>query len=158
MATEGQLTGSAAIIANSQEAAIVPTLVPELGIGQAVALVLPIGKGAALVLAIVPGAALALGIDQAVVVPELPIGQAVGALEHDPGVAVLELGREEAMPGHGHRRDRQAVPLETKSVTVAHHLGQVPHLVAGEDSAVAAAETMREPAAAEAVAAWVVAE
>lgn len=89
-------------------------------------------------LAIVPVVVLALGIAQ--------------------GAAVLGLGLEEAMPVHGHRRDPQAVPLETRSVTAAHRRGQVPHPVAEEDSAVAVAETMREPAAAEAVAAWVVAE
>ena len=49
-----------------------------------------------------------------------------------------------------------AVALRTKSVTTAHHRGLVP-APRVEDSA-AAAETTREPAAAEAAVAWEVAE
>jgi hypothetical protein len=49
-----------------------------------------------------------------------------------------------------------AVALRTRSATAAHHRGQVP-VLAAEDLA-AAAETTREPAAAEAVRAWAAAE
>jgi hypothetical protein len=51
-----------------------------------------------------------------------------------------------------------AVALRTKSVTTAHHPDLVPLLEAEEDLAAAAAETSHEPAAAEAVKAWAVAE
>jgi len=50
-----------------------------------------------------------------------------------------------------------AVALRTKSVTAAHRPDLVPLLEAEEDLA-AVAETTREPAAAEAVIAWEVAE
>ena len=58
----------------------------------------------------------------------------------------------------GHRPAQLAVALRTKSVIAAHHLDQVPLLAVEEDLAAAVAETMREPAAAEAVIAWEVAD
>jgi hypothetical protein len=90
--------------------------------------------------------------------------------EHDPGVeepehdpvavelelvlaaAELELVPVVAAP----ERVPVAVPLRTKSVIAVHHRGRVP-LLAGEDLVVAA-ETTREPVAAEAVIAWEAAE
>jgi hypothetical protein len=96
----------------------------------------------------------ALAIDQAVaalergpVVAEPERDQAVAEVEPDPAVAVL---------AQDHPRGRLAVVARTKSVTAAHRRGLVP-LLAAEDLA-AAAETTREPAAAEAVIAWEVAE
>ena len=77
------------------------------------------------------------------VVPELVIGQVAGELEHVQEEAELELVRA-------------AVPLRTKSVITPHHRGLVP-LLGAEDLA-AEVETTREPAAAEAVIAWEVAE
>jgi len=90
-----------------------------------------------------PVVALELAIGLAVV-PELVIGQVEAELEHVQGEAEPELVRA-------------AVPLRTKSVTAAHRRGLVP-LLGAEDLAAAAAETTREPAAAEAVIAWEVAE
>jgi hypothetical protein len=95
-----------------------------------------------------PAAVLARAIDRVVVraqlivraVAELEHGQAVGELQHVPVVAV---------PVLGHRHAQPEARRGTRSVTVPHHRGLVPHLVA-EDLA-AAAETTREPAAAEAI-------
>ena len=70
-------------------------------------------------------------------------------LEHDQVAAVRELG---------HPRVQLAVAPKTKSVTAAHRPDLVPLLEAVEDLAAAAAETTREPVAAEAVIAWEVAE
>ena len=72
----------------------------------------------------------------------------------EPVQVAVELarGQVEAVP----ERDPVAVPLRTKSVTAAHHRGLVP-APRVEDSA-AAAETTREPAAAEAAVAWEAAE
>ena len=94
-------------------------------------------------LEIVPVAALELEIGPAA---ERERGQVAVVLEHDP-VAV-------AVPGH--QRAQLAVRLRIKSVTAAHRRGLVP-VLAAEDLA-AAAETTREPAAAEAAVAWEVAE
>ena len=71
--------------------------------------------------------------------------------------AELELVQVEAVPAQGQPRAQLAVALRTKSVTGAHRRGLVLRLAA-EDLAAAAAETTREPAAAEAVIAWEVAE
>jgi hypothetical protein len=120
-------------------------VVAEPETAPAVALELVIGPAAVPELETVPVVALALGIVLAVaqaleidpaVVPELVIGQ---------GQAELELVRA-------------AVALRTKSVTAAHRPDLVPLLEAEEDLAAAVAETTREPAAAEAVIAWEVAE
>jgi hypothetical protein len=75
----------------------------------------------------------------------------VPALEH--ALAAAELERVPVVPAP--ERGPVAVLLRTKSVIAVHRRGQV-HL-AVEDLAVAA-ETMREPAAAEAATAWAAAE
>src|SRR5205823_1781438 len=77
------------------------------------------------------------------------------ALELVQAAGELELGQAAAVPVLGHPRARLVLPLGTKSVTTAHRPDLVP-LLAGEDLVVAA-ETTREPAAAEAVIAWEVA-
>jgi hypothetical protein len=98
---------------------------------------------------------------------ELEHVQVAAELEHDRAVGELELARvavelehdlEVLGPARGHPRAQLAVALKTKSVTAAHRPDLVPLLAAGEDLAAAAAETTREPAAAEAVIAWEVAE
>jgi hypothetical protein len=113
-----------------------------------------------------PAAVLARAIDRVVVraqlivraVAELEHGQAVAELEHGQAVAELEHGQAVgelqhvpvvAVPVLGHRHAQPEARRGTRSVTVPHHRGLVPHLVA-EDLA-AAAETTREPAAAEAI-------
>ena len=111
--------------------------------------------------------------EHAQAVAELELAPVVAELEHGP-VAVelvvvpvevalelvqaageLELGQAAAVPVLGHPRARLVLPLGTKSVTTAHRPDLVP-LLAGEDLVVAA-ETTREPVAAEAVIAWEVA-
>src|SRR6266513_1446192 len=93
-----------------------------------------------------------------------PISLAVRGLEIVP-VAELELVQVQAEPElapgvaepvRGHPRARLAVALRTKSVTAAHRR-DLP-LLAAEDVVAGAAETTREPAAAEEVIAWEVAE
>src|SRR6266498_2027893 len=89
------------------------------------------------------------------------------ALEIAPVVELLlviapvavELERDQAAAGlaQGHPRVQPAVAPTTKSVTAAHRRDLV-RLLAAEDLAAAAAETTREPAAAEGVIAWEVAE
>src|SRR6184192_4211058 len=74
-----------------------------------------------------------------------------GLVEAEP-----ELAPGVAEPVRGHPRARLAVALRTKSVTAAHRR-DLP-LLAAEDLVGGAAETTREPAAAEAVIAWEVAE
>ena len=86
---------------------------------------------------------------------ELPIAQVVGQeLERVPVAAVL---------GHPRGRlalalDQVVVALRIRLVTAAPPHDLVPLLAAAEDLAAAAAETTPEPAAAEAVIAWEVAE
>src|SRR5881296_3135968 len=77
-------------------------------------------------------------------------------LELAPGAVEPELVPGVAEPVRGHPRARLAVALRTKSVTAAHRR-DLP-LLAAEDLVAGAAETTREPAAAEAVIAWEVAE
>src|SRR6266404_4844612 len=74
------------------------------------------------------------------------------ALEADPVAVELEHVQWEAEL----ELVRAAVPLRTKSVITPHHRGLVP-LLGAEDLA-AEVETTREPAVAEAVIAWEVAE
>ena len=76
-----------------------------------------------------------------VVAPELAIGPAVVREPETAPAVVRELELVQV-----------ALPLRTRSVTAAHRPGLVLHLL------VAVAETTREPAAAEAVIAWAVAE
>jgi hypothetical protein len=91
--------------------------------------------------------------------PVAALGLARGAVEQEPDRAVAERVRVpvEAVLAQGHPRGQPGVAPRTKSVTAAHRRGLVPLLAAG-DLAAAAAETTREPAAAEAVIAWEVAE
>src|SRR5438093_9774965 len=100
------------------------------------------------------------------VAAELGLVQVQAEPERDLVVAVpvrglveaveLELAPGVAEPVRGHPRARLAVALRTKSVTAAHRR-DLP-LLAAEDLVAGAAETTREPAAAEAVIAWEVAE
>jgi len=76
-------------------------------------------------------------------------------LEHDPVVALEQVHGQ--VVGLVPLIAQLAVALRTKSVTAAHRPDLVPLLEAEEDLA-AVAETTREPAAAEAVIAWEVAE
>ena len=94
-----------------------------------------------------------------------PVPSRAAEPEHDLVVAVPvrglvaaepELAPGVAEPVRGHPRARLAVALRTKSVTAAHRR-DLP-LLAAEDLVAGAAETTREPAAAEAVIAWEVAE
>jgi hypothetical protein len=91
-----------------------------------------------------------------VAVRELELGPvAVRELELDPvAVRELELGPVAEVLALA----RVAVALKTKSVIAAHRLGLVLLLEAGEDLAAVVAETTHEPAAAEAVIAWEVAD
>ena len=101
---------------------------------------------------VVPENPVELVVQAALVVPE-SVGGAGGA-----GVPVAVLEREldqvEAVPRH--RPAQLAVPLRTKWVTARPRRGRVPEPRV-EDSA-AAAETTREPVAAEAAKAWAAAE
>jgi hypothetical protein len=72
-------------------------------------------------------------------------------------VVALELGQGAALAGLDHPRAQPEVLAETKSVTAA-PLHDLPLLAAVEDLGMVVAATMHEPAAAEAVAAWVAAE
>src|SRR6184192_4156897 len=95
-----------------------------------------------------------LGLVQVQAEPERDLVVAVpvrGLVEAEP-----ELAPGVAEPVRGHPRARLAVALRTKSVTAAHRR-DLP-LLAAEDLVGGAAETTREPAAAEAVIAWEVAE
>jgi hypothetical protein len=158
MAIEEQRIDLAATLANSQEAAIVPAVVPELAErvalvvlespAERVALVVPESPAvperelqtvpvAELELAIDPAEALALGIVP--VAEELVLAPAAELATDQP---------------HGHL----AVLARTKSVTTPHRPDLVPLLAGEEDLAAVVAETTREPAAAEAATAWAAAE
>jgi len=130
-----------------REQALVLVAALELVIGPAVVPELERGRVAALEQALVLVEALELVIGPAVV-PELERGPVAAA--------DLELVQVEAVPVPGHLRAQLAVALRTKSVTAAHRRGLVP-VLAAEDLA-AAAETTREPSAAEAATAWEVAD
>jgi len=140
--------------------------------GRVVQVELAAGRGLAeLELGQVEELALAIAPVQA----EQEHDQVVAELEHDRAPAELELAQEAVelelvlvavelehvlevlVPARGHPRAQLAVALRTKSVTGARRRDLVPRLAA-EDLAAAAAETTREPAAAEAVIAWEVAE
>ena len=116
----------------------------------------------------VPVAALELVIDLVVVELGLPIGP-VAALEPVIVLAAVELGLPIGPAVVPELETAQvvapelelvqvAVALRTRSVTAAHRPDLVPLLEAEEDLVAGAAETTREPAAAEAVIAWEVAE
>ena len=91
------------------------------------------------------------------VVPESPAVPVALELETVP-VAVLEreLDQVAVVLVRDHLRARLALQVKTKSVTTAHRPDLVP-LLAGEDLVVAA-QTTREPVAAEAAIAWAAAE
>ena len=98
-----------------------------------------------------------------VAVPELELDPAAAEREPVPVVVELELGQVAALaPVIGPavvpelELVQVAVPLRTKSVITQRHRGLVP-LLGAEDLA-AEVETTREPAVAEAVIAWEVAE
>ena len=177
-ATGEQQINLVAMLANNQGAAIVPAAELELGQAAAepqigpvvvelrlapVAVEPQIGRAAA-ELELAP-AVVELQIDPVAV--ELVPNQAAVELERVPAAAEPQIVRavEElqhapvvAVPVPGHRRGRLAAALRTKSVTAAHPRDLVPLLEAGEDLAAAVAETMPEPAAAEAATAWAAAE
>jgi hypothetical protein len=100
----------------------------------------------------------AVELEHVQAVAELEHVQAVAELGLVQAAAELELGPVAAEPVLGHPRAQLVVALRTKSVTAAHPHDLVPLLAVAEDLAAAAAETTREPAAAEAVIAWEVAE
>jgi hypothetical protein len=122
------------------ELVIDPAVAPELETAPVVALELAIG--------LVVAPELVIGLVEAElelvqVEPELVIGQVVAVLELVQVPAELELVRA-------------AVPLRTKSVTAPRRRDLV--LLLGAEDLAAEVETTREPAAAEAVIAWEVAE
>jgi len=109
---------------------------------------------------VVPAARVAWVVPEVPVVPvalELALAQAaVPEPERGPVVELEQVhGQAE---GLALLIAQAAVPLKTKSVIATHRLGLVLLLEAGEDLAAAVAETTREPAAAEAVIAWEVAD
>jgi hypothetical protein len=94
--------------------------------------------------------------EHARVAVELEHDQAVAELEH----ALVAVERKHVLvvaPARGHPRVQLAVALRTKSVIAVRRHDPVP-LLAAEDLAAVVAETTREPAAAEAVIAWEVAD
>jgi hypothetical protein len=100
---------------------------------------------------VVPEDPVALVVPENPVVPEDPVALGVPEkpvapeLETVPAVEALVLGQV-------------AAPVKIKSVTAAHHHGQVRVPKRVEDLAVVAAETMRAQAATEAAKAWAAAE
>jgi hypothetical protein len=178
MATEILPTNSADVV---RVAPVVPAVqaalvVPEGPVESAVRAALVVSEDpvalavrAALVVSEDP---VALAVQAALVVPEDPVEPAARAglvVSESPAVPVAlavpvgvlerELVQvEEAELVQGHPRAQRAVALRTKSAIAAHPHDLVPLLEAGEDLAAAVAETTREPAAAEAVIVWEVAE
>jgi len=135
-----------------------------------------IAQGAGLVLAIVPVAELVLETARVValepeidpvaaepehvpveVVPESPAVPVALELETVLVAVERELDQVAVVLVRDHLRARLALPVKTKSVTTAHRLDLVPLLAEAEDLVVAA-QTTREPVAAEAVIAWAAAE
>src|SRR6184192_2217437 len=102
-----------------------------------------------------PASNLGVELELVQVAAELGLVQVQAEPERDLVVAEPELAPGVAEPVRGHPRARLAVALRTKSVTAAHRR-DLP-LLAAEDLVAGAAETTREPAAAEAVIAWEVA-
>jgi hypothetical protein len=126
-------------IVSRQEAVIVrPQVIDQVAVLELAAKSLTIDQVAARARVIVRGVELALAI-----------GQTEAEQEHALVLVERELVRVEAVPERG----PVAVPLRTKSVIAAHLRGFHPLLTAETDLAAAAA-TMREQAAAEAVTAW----
>ena len=96
---------------------------------------------------VVPAVRAALVVPESLV--ELVVQVAPAELEQDPEAVALERDPVEAVPV----RDLVALPLKNKSATAVRHRDLARLLAVVADSA-AAAETTREPAATEAVAAW----
>jgi predicted RNA methylase len=119
-------------------------VVPELETAPVVALELVVGPVVARELETEPAAALELVISPGVV-PEPETAPVV--------VRELETAPEAEEPVPNQPRVQAAVVLRTKLVTAAHPRGLVPVQKRVEDLA-GAAETTREPAAAEAAKAW----
>jgi hypothetical protein len=153
MVTGEQRISLEATTGSNPAAVIAPAL--ELVIVQAAVQARVIALGVGLVLAIVLAVVLVLVIDQ-VAALELRIVRVAEELVLDPVVVELARVQAEAVPLRDHPHDRLAVLPKTKSVIVPHHRGRAV-VLAAEDLA-AVAETTREPAAAEAVAAWAAAE
>src|SRR6266542_478844 len=128
--------------------------VAELAIVLATELALEIAPVVELLLVIAPVVA---ELERVPVAVELE--RALVAVELERALVAVELERDQAAAGlaQGHPRVQPAVAPTTKSVTAAHRRDLV-RLLAAEDLAAAAAETTREPAAAEGVIAWEVAE
>ena len=145
-------------------------MVPEDPVELAVQAVLVAPEGPVALVAraalVVPEDPVELAVQAALVVPESPavlVALAARAVREvlvvseAPAVPVAlerELDQVEAVPRH--RPAQLAVPLRTKWVTARPRRGRVPEPRV-EDSA-AAAETTREPVAAEAAKAWAAAE
>ena len=160
--------GTAPVLAELElvrEVAVLEPAAESLAIGQAEARARVIVRGAELVLAIVRGVVpeLVIVLAEALVLAIVPAEALVliiaPAEVQAPVIALAEVREPEtvqveAVPVRSHLRARLAVPLRTKSVIAVHHRGRVPLLAAVEDLAAAAAETMRDPAATEAVKAW----
>jgi hypothetical protein len=106
-------------------------------------------------LGIVP---VAVELERAPAVEEQELARVRAELERGPVAAELAPVQEEAVPARGHPRVQPAVAPTTKSVTAAHRPDLVPLRVAEEGLAEVVAVTTREPAVAEAVIAWEVAD
>jgi hypothetical protein len=89
---------------------------------------------------------------------ELVVRVALADLVIVPVEEELEHDQAAVEPARNHPPAQLAVAPKIKSVTAAHRRDLVPLLAAEEDLAAAVAGTTREPAAAEAVIAWEVAE
>jgi hypothetical protein len=164
--TGEQQTGLGQTIGSSQ-ALVVQAAVRARVIAQGAGLVLAIVPLAELVLAIVPVAELVLEtarvvalepeIDPVAAEPESPAVPVALELETVLVAVERELDQVAVVLVRDHLRARLALPVKTKSVTTAHRLDLVPLLAEAEDLVVAA-QTTREPVAAEAAIAWAAAE
>jgi hypothetical protein len=164
--TGEQQTGLGQTIGSSQ-ALVVQAAVRARVIAQGAGLVLAIVPLAGLVLAIVPLAELVLEtarvvalepeIDPVAAEPESPAVPVALELETVLVAVERELDQVAVVLVRDHLRARLALPVKTKSVTTAHRLDLVPLLAEAEDLVVAA-QTTREPVAAEAAIAWAAAE
>ena len=135
-----------------------PVVRVELVCGSPAARVVPESRAVPVAL-VVPEDPVVLAVRVELVVSENPAVPVVLELE-TVLVAVLEreLDQVAVVLVRDHPRARLALRVKTKSVTTAHRPDLVPLLVAEEDLAAAAAETTREPVAAEAAIAWAAAE
>jgi hypothetical protein len=135
---------------------------PEEPVAQ-VELVAPVGQEALAELAVrvASGEPVARVASGELAVPVAQVALAELAVPVAQVAAVLGLGQA-VVPVHDRVVELELVPvavaLRPKSVTAAHHPDLVPLLEAEEDLAAVVAETMHEPVAAEAAAAWAAAE